>query len=194
MGKIGKYLLFGLMVMVLTACPPNCEYRLIDYGLLSEEALAWSPYVDGQSYSFIHSGGQVISFTASRTREIHSEYWDECLEIRYERDYTTLIPDYPIFNCNIDMFKSDSTRFEFYVRAGGSVFGLPFSEGINIPHGYYDSLLIGPYWYKEVYTMTNHVWDGNPPGQILAHKLIYNTSYGILKILMSNDEYYEISE
>lgn len=182
------------MVMVLTACPPNCEYMLVDYGLLSEEALACSPYVDGGSYSFVHSGGQIISFTASRTREIYSDFWEECLERRYEGDNTTLTPDYPIFKCNVELYKSDSSLYQLHILAGGSTFSLPFGERINSQHGYYDSLLIGPYWYKEVYTVTNNVWDRNPPGQILAYKLIYNTSHGILKILMSNDEYYEINE
>lgn len=182
------------MAMVLTACPPNCEYRLIDYGLLSEEALAWSPYVDGQSYSFIHSGGKKITFFCDRSREIRTAHWDDCTEVNYEVDLGTLTPDYPIFNCSVLIQKTDTTAYSCLISAGGSSFWLPSTIETDFGNSYFDSLQFGQLWYREVYKIGNSRWDGNPPGQILADSIYYNTSHGILKILMSNGEYYEISD
>ena len=182
------------MGLVLTGCPPPCEYKLIDHGTLNEGAISFSPYLEGQSYSFIHSGGQKVSFLASRTREKRTDFWDECVEVRSESDVTMLTPDYPIFTCNIAIHKTDTAWYECYISAGGSGFSLLFSSQNHTDHPYFDSLQIGQNWYREVYKIENGWWDGNPEGQIQADSIYYNTSYGILKILMSNGEFYEISD
>ena len=189
-----KYVMMVVMTVVLTGCPPPCEYRLIDYGTLSEEAISCSPYMDGQSYSLVHSGGQKITFLASRVREIRREYWDECVEMSRETDVTTLNPDYPLFPCLVGIYKTDTSRFECVIWAGGSSFPFPPTTGIDNGHSYYDSIQIGQNWYSEVYKIGNSWWDGNPGGQILADSIYYNTSHGILKILMTNGEFYEITE
>ncbi len=187
------YLLLGLIALILTGCPPLCEYKLIEYGTLSDEAINCSPYLDGQSYSFIHSEGQEVSFLASRTREMQTDYYDECTEVRSESDLSILTPDYPIFSCNVGIRKSDTTQYSCLIWAGGSSFWLPFTIQIDFGHTYFDSIQIGQNWYREVYKIGNNWRDGIPEGQILADSIYYNTSHGILKILMSNREFYEIS-
>lgn len=182
------------MVLVLTGCPPNCDYRLIEYGSLNDEAISSSPYIDGQTYSFIHSGGHKISFLASRIREMQTAHYDECTEVHSESDLSTLTPDYPIFSCNVGIHKTDTARYECLIWTGSSSFWLPFTIQIDFGHTYFDSLQIGPNWYREVYKIGNNWRDGIPKGQILADSIYYNTSNGILKILMSNGEYYEISD
>lgn len=192
MHKTYKFYLIGFIQLVLTGCPPTCDYMLIDYGTLSEEAITCSPYMDGHSYSFIHSGGHKISFLASRTREIQSEYYDECTELRSESDLSVLSPDYPIFSCNVGIRKTDSTRYQALIWVGESSFWLPFTIQIDIGHTYFDSLQFGQRWYQEVYKIGNNWREELPEQQILADSIYYNASFGILKILMSNGEFYEI--
>ncbi|MDF1574885.1 MAG: hypothetical protein P1P86_06790 [Bacteroidales bacterium] len=194
MRKGFRYILFATMGTVLTACPPPCDYHLIDFGSLSEEAISSSPYIDGQTYSFLHSEGYKISFYASRSREKQSDYYDECTEVRRESDLSTLTPDYPIFPCNIGIHKTDTARYECLIWAGGSSFWLPCTMEIDLGHSYFDSIQIGQNWYREVYKMGNNWRDGIPEGQILADSIFYNTAFGILKIEMSNGEFYEISD
>jgi len=190
--KLYKLIFLVVLGTVLTGCPPPCDYMLIDYGALSLEAIACSPYQDGQSYSFLHSGGQKISFLANRTREIRTEYYDECTELRAESDLSVLSPDYPIFSCNVGISKTDSTRYHCLIWVGESSFWLPFTIEIDIGHIYFDSLQIGQSWYREVYKIGNNWREELPEQQILADSIYYNTSKGILKILMSNGEFYEI--
>lgn len=181
-------------MVVLTGCPPPCEYSLIEYGTLSDEAINCSPYVDGQSYSLIHSGGQKLTFFTSRVREMRTEYWDDCTEMRHESDVTTLTPAYPLFPCYIGIHKTSTTEYDCNIVAGGSNFWFPPSTGTDYGHTYFDSIQFGQNWYREVYKTGNSWWDGNPEGQILADSIYYNTSHGILKILMTNGEFYEITE
>jgi hypothetical protein len=190
--KLYKLIVLLLLGTVLTGCPPPCDYMLIDYGALSQEAIACSPYIDGHSYSFTHSGGHSISFLARRTREIQYEFTDECTEIRSESDLSVLFPDYPIFSCNVGMRKTDSTRYHCLIWVGESSFWLPFTIQTDIGHTYFDSLQIGQKWYQEVYKIGNNWREELAEQQILADSIYYNTSFGILKILMSNGEYYEI--
>jgi hypothetical protein len=182
------------MVATLTACPPPCEYRLTDHGTLSEEAIRCSPYLDGQTYSFIHSGGQKVSFLASRTREERTAFRDDCHEVRSESDVSTLTPDYPLFSCNVGIHKTDSAWFECIIWAGGSGFWLPYTSQILKDYIYFDSLQFGQNWYREVYKIGNSWSNGIPEGEIKADSIYYNTSHGILNILMTNGEFYEISD
>lgn len=194
MGKGFKYVMMAVMMVVLTGCPPHCEYSLIDFGTLSEEAISYSPYVDGQSYSFVHSGGQKITYLASRTREMQTEYLDRCGEISYEMDLTILIPDYPLFPCDVSIQKIDTSIFECYIRAGDSFFWFPTTSWNDVGNTFFDSIQFGDNWYREVYKMGNSWWNTNPEGLIQPDSLFYNTSFGILKILMTNGEFYEICE
>jgi len=194
MRKGFKYFILAVMGTVLTGCPPPCEYMLIEYGSLSEEAISCSPYNDGQSYSFIHSGGHKVSFLANRTREMRTEYYGECTEVRSESDLSTLTPDYPIFSFNVGIHKNDTTQYSCLIWVGSSSFWFPPTSLMDHGHTYYDSIQMDQNLYREVYKMGNNWKDEIPEGQILADSIYYNTSYGILKILMSNGEFYEISD
>lgn len=183
----------GVMGLVLTACPPPCEYSLIDHGTLSEEAISCSPYIDGQSYNFIHSEGHEISFLTRRVRELQNQYWDECMEVKSESDVSTLTPDYPLFSFDVAIHKSDTARYECLISVGGSRFWYPPTIQMDFGHTYHDSIQIGNTWHREVYKLGNTRNDRISDGQIIADSIYYNTKSGILKILMSNEEYYDIS-
>lgn len=194
MHRAYKYYLLVFMALFLTGCPPPCEYMLMDYGSLSEEAIGCSPYLNGESYSFVHSEGQEISFLVSRTREMQTEYHDDCTELRLESDISMLTPDYPLFSCNVGMRKNDTAQYSCLIWVGESSFWLPFTVQIELGHIYFDSVQIGQSWYRDVYKIGNNWREDFPEEQILADSIYYNTSHGFLKILMTNGEYYEISD
>jgi len=178
--------------MVLTGCPPDCEQIEYDFGTLPAEALELVPYEDGATYSLRHSAGHEILFYCQRERSIENEYWDHCVSVIYEEDITTLSPDYPIFDMAILMRKNDSIHSSVIAHIGQSNFALPHMNDYGVEYAHFDSLKLDGNWYRDVYAIkSNTSYFSNDSG-IFPDSLWYNTTKGILKVGMSNDEFYRL--
>lgn len=195
MGKVFKYMILGVMGLVLTGCPPNCEYSLVNFGTLSDEVLEMIPYEDGESYGFRHSEGEQLSFLATRETSMISNYWDECTEVTYASDYTIMVPDYPLFDIRIWIYKADSTRVLHQAIIGTSSFILPLTEEpFEDFYQFYDSIYLQEKWFSDVYEIEPLYSPYQNPKSILADTLWFNTEFGILKFTMTSGEYYEIMQ
>lgn len=195
MEKIGKYLLFGLMVMVLTACPPNCSPVHLDYGTLPAEALELVPYQDGMNYGFMHSSGQEIHFQTHRETILEERSMDPCGSISFEKNTTKLFPDYPVFDMELVINKVDTIHYAAGIRISASSFLLPtWEEDWDENYTFFDSLTLNGVWFHEVYGIRRHEYfnSSKEPSGIYPDSLWYNTDLGILRVKMSNEEYYQI--
>ncbi len=190
-----RALIFLLLTLALASC--RCDDPiLIDNGPIPDSILARVPYQDGQVYQFRHSAGKVISFAAHRAS--HEEYIDceRCCKYlyKYQGNTTVLVPDYPVFDLTFRISNPDSLRYDFYVWMGNSAFYPPVIPGDSVSAVRYDSLLIHDRWHRDVFRIpnANDYWFNRD--SIYADTLYYNFESGILKIVMSNGEYFQIHE
>ncbi len=179
------------MGLVLTGCPPKCEYVEYDWGTLSQEALAQVPYENGKAYSFRHSAGHEILFSCRRESNIEREFMDPCVSIVYEQNITSLIPDYPIFDMEFTIRKWDTVNYSVEAYIGHSPFVLQKNYGLGVEYSYFDSLSLDGSWYRYVYAIKRNPYSYSVPSGIYADSLWYNTSEGVIKVGMSNGEYYQ---
>lgn len=181
------------MGLVLTGCPP-CNPIYWDYGTLPAEALELVPYQDGISYTFAHSAGQEIHFLASRESIKEENYMVPCGSVSFEQNTTKLVPDYPIFNMGIMITKNDTIHYSLGISVSNTIFMLPIYEGWEKNHVYLDSLRLDHRWFYEVYRIKRHDYYSSSEELtgIFPDSLWYNSRFGILKVLMSNDEYYQV--
>lgn len=192
MRKRVKYAMIAVMTVVMTGCPPKCEYVEYDFGILNQEALDLVPYEDGKTYYLSHSAGHEIIFSCQRESSIEREYMDPCGSIVYEQNLSVLSPDYPIFDISITMRKWDTVHYSVQAYIGQSIFVLPFDYDYGIEYSYFDSLRLDENWYRDVYAIKRNAHSYNELSGIYPDSLWYNTTEGVLKVGMSNDEFYHI--
>lgn len=180
------------MVMGLTACPPKCDIRYIDFGKVPEEASAMVPYLDGETYGFRHSGGQEIFFLTERDTNTITDQWDECTQLTYGSDHIRMTADYPIFDIGFWILKNDTASIYHSASIGLASFILPLTAD-NQPDrfNYYDSLYLMKQWFRKVYEVVPVFSTQTKPEDILADTMWYNTEFGILKFTMSSGEFFE---
>jgi hypothetical protein len=191
--RTGIFLLF--VVVLLYGCPP-CETITLDNGPLPDSLLAKVPYQDGNTYSFQHSNGQVINYTAQRATEKELMHCDHCCDYNYnyEINTTKLTPDYPVFNISLRLSNSDTIHHEFSCNIGKYFLNIPLTRSqYYVNFDFADSLQIGNTFYKEVFKIKpyNHYLYDEP---VKVDSLFYNYTDGILLIKMSNEEYYRIMD
>ena len=189
--RAGISLIF--VVVLLYGCPP-CETITLDNGPLPDSLLALVPYQDGNTYSFQHSNGQVINYTAQRATEKELMHCDHCCDYNYnyEINTTKLTPDYPVFNIHLMLSNSDTIYPEFSCSIGKYFLNIPHAGNrYSVYFDYADSLQIGNKFYKEVYKIKsyNHYQYDEP---VKVDSVFYNYTDGIILIKMSNEEYYRI--
>lgn len=185
-----KYLAILFLVPILQACPPVfCEPKTINYPPLSEETLSFVPYKYGDSLLFVHSGGTKIAAHCTRIKTRESDGCSECCtQNSYEIDNTTITFDYPISEFIINLSSFDSVHVELYVFFNPS--------SINYPVGLHDmikdSMLIDGKIYTQVYTLPfySQSYYSGEYFRLFADSLYYNSAYGVIKICMSNGEYF----
>lgn len=179
------------LVLLLPSCCPHgiIENRL---GALPDSALSFSPYQDGSKLKLKHSAGKVVTY--SIFRETTEEYFsptESCVETIYELNTTRLIPDYPVFDLRIDISNLDTIQYYCNAYIGYDSFEIP-----TFDNDYYekaDSISIDSTVYYDVYLLSSIGINHNSPGSIYADSLYYNFENGILKIIMSNEEFYQIT-
>lgn len=192
MSKGFKIVMIAVMGLVLTGCPPHCDYVEYDFGMLTQEALDLVPYDDGKTYSLSHSEGHKITFFCQRQSSIERSYMDPCGSMVYEQNLCILNPDYPIFDLSITIRKWDTLNYSVQAYIGQSSFLLPLNHDYGMEYSYFDSLRLDENWYRDVYAIKRNTNSYNEPSGIYPDSLWYNTAKGVLKVGMSNYEFYQI--
>ncbi len=190
-----RLLLFVSVTILLTACPRCPETILLDNGPLPDEAMQYIPYRNGQSVMFRHSHNMEVRFDVYQVKYQQTTSCAECCKynIRYETNRTDLKPNYPLFNIALEISNIDTSFFYCTANVGSSAFTIP----TNAP-GYpltekLDSALVDSVWYYDVYKLgTSGGYQGEEV--IYADTILYNYTDGIIKIIMSNKEYYELAK
>ncbi len=188
-----RLLLFVSVTILLTACPRCPETILLDNGPLPDEAMQYIPYRNGQSVMFRHSHNMEVRFDVYQVKYQQTTSCAECCKynIRYETNRTDLKPNYPLFNISLEISNIDTSFFYSYANVGSSAFSIP-TNGPDQPDAErLDSALVDSVWYYDVYKLgTSGGYQGEEV--IYADTIFYNYTDGIIKIIMSNKEYYEL--
>jgi hypothetical protein len=182
-----------LLMLLLASCNP-CDPETFDMGKLPDEALLFVPYQDGEEVKLIHSAGHTINFRVAREIQQKTEYLcDRCCDIiKYEEDVTVLSPDYPVFQISIAISNFDSALYSCGLRMTGASFVIPTQEFQYNYFNQVDSIVIGGEIYEDVFMLNYEPWYYSQENPVQVDSLYYNYSHGILKIIMSNNEFYEI--
>lgn len=190
-----KKLIIILLPLILSSCWP-CKITpiLIENGNLPDSILSYIPYQHDSVYKFQHSNGLTLSFKTER--ENYDEYTscDHCCdyEYHYEVNRTDLTTDYPLFDISFWLDNQDTSYYYCLLSVGNSGFTIPISDSEFKTTNYCDSLSINSDVYYEVIKLESNSGNYYSKDSIYIDSLFYNTSFGILKILMSNKESYEI--
>ena len=188
-------LLIVVATLLLTTCSRCPDTILLDHGPLPDEAMQYVPYRNGQSVTFRHSLDRMTTFNILQMKYTQTTSCAECCKynVRYETLRTELIPNYPLFTIVLEISNIDTSVFYFTVSVGNSGFLIPTNGPDDPEVEILDSVLIDTEWYYQVYKL-NARW-GDPGEEIsYADTLLYNYTEGIVKIIMSNGEYYELSK
>ncbi len=183
-----KQLFSALIIANFGFCTPDCGDRIPIESSLPVDASDKVPYQNDENISFKHNLGQEINYKASRDsgREESSQCDDCCTAVSYDYDKTYLMPDYPVFDMEVNLASYDSVRYNYILQVGNSYFNLNIGDYYSLV----DSVKVGETYFKEVYKIKNYN-DYNEQG-IFPDSVYYNLSEGFLKIIMSNKEFYEI--
>jgi len=196
--KIRYLLLLAFpLYFMLTGCPRCPETIVLDHGPLPNEAMKYIPYHTGETYRFKHSRDMVVNFTVMR-RGNYTETTScaECCDyvVRYEVNATEMAPDYPLFDMRFEISNMDTSFFYCTARVGGCGFKIPTNGPDTADVEKMDSVMVDSVWYYNVYKLENS-W-GCFPGEetVYADSIWYNYTDGVIKILLSNDEYYTLDK
>ena len=205
-------IVFGAMMVLLTACPTKKPISVVDLGTIPNQYLATVPYKNGDIFKLQHENSRlVVDFVVSRhrTKQIGEGYGmapsrfepgpDYYFE--YEVDQTVCKPNYPIFNVNID-FSNEYMRFDGtqgYDASNEKVAQLFGVGSVRFPFygedlsGYevLDSLDINGRYFHDVFILkSNDSGYYDEEGMIYVDTYYYNYEKGLLGMVMSNGEKY----
>lgn len=184
-----KYLAILIFSLALAGC---CDTIVINNGPLPETALLLVPYQDGETYSLKHSNGLIINFATSRETRDEWDFERPCTEVRYQLNSSRLTPDYPIFNLSFSISNSRAPHIDCYASIGNGWFYIPSDDTQTGEFELADSLIIGNHTFYNIFILANYNVPYFGHQGIYPDTLYYNYEFGILKIVMSNNESYEI--
>ena len=192
-----------VLLCALAGCTDHCPKRkkdktptVVDHGSLPDSLKNVIPYHHGETVKYKHNNGHVVSFSIERSTEKVTSpcYWC-CENIEtdiYEVENTYLEPDYLLFDISLSMNNYKEAMRHFVVKVGVSEFEMPFDYGSQNTV-VYDTLTINSQEYLNVIKVGNST-NYSSSLEIYPVSIYYNRSHGIVKILMSNEEYYELEE
>lgn len=189
------FLILGIVLLSLSGCWPCPDPVWVDKSYIPDSILALNPYEDGGNYSFRHSSGSMIYYTASR--QVKDRFWDQsgaeqCSDtiFIFQENTTSLRSNYPVFDMGIRISNFIDDFCSYSVVVGTDHFQIPIFKGY--PDEYEDSILMDNIWYQQIFLFET---DSDRSNDIVhLDSLYYSLESGILKILMSNGEYYKLSE
>jgi hypothetical protein len=201
-------IIFGAMMVLLTACPQHKEPMYKDLGKIPAQYLATVPYQDGDVFRMQHESDRVvIDFTVSRHRQKETGFDYIYLEkykpapnyyYDYEVDITKCTPNYPIFDVEINfsnlymLYEEEGMASEAEKQANLFVVGsarIPFYGEDHSNYNVADSLEINGHYYHDVFKLTADYYNVEE-GSIYAETYYYNYETGLLGVIMSNGEKY----
>ena len=190
---IKKQFFVLFLIPFLYGCPVcNKPTKIVDIGPIPDSLYKLVPYQDSSVYKFVHSNGYIVSFQTSRKTEMESTF-DECgcsELLKYYRNTTTMISDYPAISIQLDIIHSDSISSSIGIRIQNNYF-----ENGNFIQKVFstikiDSTLVNGKYFKNIFVFKNY--DSYNNQTLFADSLYYNTDKGIIKIFMTNGESYSI--
>lgn len=201
-------IIFGAMMVLLTACPHSSKTTYKDLGKIPEQYLATVPYQDGDVFRLQHEGNRVvIDFTVSRHRQKETGYDYIYLEkykpapnyyYDYEVDITKCTPNYPIFDVELSfsnlymLYEEEGMASEAEKQANLFAVGsarIPFNGEDHSNYNVVDSLEINGHYYHDVFKLKADNYNVEE-GSIYAETYYYNYETGLLGVIMSNGEKY----
>ena len=201
-------IIFGAMMVLLTACPHSSKTTYKDLGKIPEQYLATVPYQDGDVFRMQHESDRVvIDFTVSRHRQKETGYDYIYLEkykpapnyyYDYEVDITKCTPNYPIFDVELSfsnlymLYEEEGMASEAEKQANLFAVGsarIPFIGEDHSNYNVADSLEINGRYYHDVFKLTADYYNVEE-GSIYAESYYYNYETGLLGVIMSNGEKY----
>ncbi|MEA3451372.1 MAG: hypothetical protein U9Q83_05655 [Bacteroidota bacterium] len=190
-----KKQLYIFFIVLISGCS-QCNLTnqiIIENGKLPDSALLYIPYQDGEIYKFKHSNGLVVNFSTYRktTDEITGcvEYCK--YETHYQKNSTNLYPDYPIFDINLEINNLDTNYIFCSAFIAKSSFIIPTGNNNFENVKKMDSVLIDTVYYKDVFKIKANYYSYIDES-ISVDSMYYNYEFGILKIIITNDETYTI--
>lgn len=191
-----KIWIYVITILLFSACRP-CDTITIDNGAIPDSVLRYVPYINGDTYSFRHSNGLIINFNTTRTTQKDVTYCRGCCKYEhiFEVNYTTLVPDYPIFNFQFQINNQDTLNLHCYASIGKYSFCIPTNREFD--SGQFekiDSVKIDSIYYYQVFKLKSIYNDDYGRDSIYVDSMYYNYEKGIIKILLSNGENYTIYE
>jgi hypothetical protein len=183
--------IFALIApLFLITCTP-CDPVIVENGPLPASALAFNPYTQGETYRFRHSDGLIINYTTERESYYEWSTCTECCAYRYhyQVNRTQMTPDYPVFDFGMYLSNQDTTHFDFHLTVGKYGFYIPTNSYQADYFEKVDSVKIDSVFYRDVFKLkSNYESFYYKNDSIYVDSLYYSYSYGILKIIMSNEE------
>ncbi len=196
-GKNEKSALYLLLLIsalfILYACPLPCEPQRISVLPIPDSVSMLIPYKNGDTVNFQHSGGLVVPFVCQRDSSAEYACSDWCSPGQeYRLDETLLIPDYPISSVFVQLTKYDEQNLLFSISVANS------STVLNALHELsfnLDSLEVNQKWFYCVMALNlSSSENPNYPNKLRFDSVYYTQQNGIVRLTMSNGEYYDLFE
>jgi hypothetical protein len=192
-----KTILYIVLAM-MSGCRP-CEPQMFDMGEIPQEVLDRLPYKNCENMELVHSAGRVIQFSITHTVENKEDIicFDCCNTYLYEEARTIFHADHPVFDCSMRLNNMDTIMYFLNISIGRSFYEVPVSDSTWTYYDRVDSMRIGGRFYHKVYRLADQYHFGTDDAQegvIAVDSLFFNFAEGILKITMTNDEYYQLVE
>lgn len=180
-------------LLMLYGCPPRCDPHPISLTPIPDSALALVPYQNGDTVVFMHSGGLLVSFVCLRETSSDSELVYDCYDQPESRiDNTTLSPLYPLNSIVLQLAKYDEQNFSFDLYTGRS------SAFLNVFDSAFfgiDSFYINDNCYNSVAGFKLHSSEYyNYKDLFGVDSVYYTVEKGILRMTMTNNEYFDLYE
>ncbi|MCK5538945.1 MAG: hypothetical protein KAI79_19125 [Bacteroidales bacterium] len=178
---------------LISGCIP-CDSTDVHLPPIPDNILAFVPYQNGDQVILEHSEGYQIEFSTTRFKYYDQDYCDHCCEYtyHYEVDNTILSPDYPIFSIQINLSSADSIHYFMDLSIGSDYFPIPLVEDQYQQFEILDSIQLLDSTYYDVFKFKSSENYYSNTASIYVDSLYYNHNFGILKIIMNNEEYYTL--
>ena len=193
--KISLLSILASLLLLAAGCDRCRNPEIIDVGELTPGQLALVPYSDGQVVRLMHSAGLIIDYNVSRSTTIEMrEYSGKCETLKFRLNTTSLVPEYPALPMTFYIANTDENYTAFEASIGKYYYYLPKDTENFFSYGTMGDLPLNDTIYEDVFFMKTPVWSIPQQEVIYVDSLFYNYTSGVIRIIMSNSEYYTIYE
>lgn len=185
-----------LIILLMLGCRPCDPPKIVEKDKIHDSILNKVPYSSDEIVKLQHSNGHVVNFITKFESSFYltdCERYDCCEFIyKYKILNKTLTPDYPIFNISFNFSSINIDPTLITCRIANSEFYILTSADNSLQNDVLDSIYINNKFYHNVFRIaSNYSYHNNP---VFPDSLYYNFEFGIIKIKISNGEYFVIKE